>query len=199
MHPGLRTPADDLNVPISRLAERCIVQALLVLLRTDNFDDITVSQIAAKAGVNRSSYYRHFPSKTAVVERYYEALLVGFRETALEGRLPRTMEQYLEAMFSYYVARSEDLLTLHRRGLSHWLLPSLTRAFDPGPGPLPRELATAYHAGGVFASFLWWFDRSMDDTPRAMARRSCALLPPGWVPLLLRDDMTASTTEPRSS
>ena len=44
-----------------------IAQALLQLMETAPFAAITVQQIAARAGVNRSTYYRHFSGKEDVL------------------------------------------------------------------------------------------------------------------------------------
>ena len=46
----------------SNLSE-CIVQSLLLLLQDKAIDEISVKEIVEKAGVNRSTYYRHFRTK----------------------------------------------------------------------------------------------------------------------------------------
>lgn len=45
-----------------------LAQALLILLKDHEFDQITISQLTEKAGVNRSTYYRHFASKQQLAQ-----------------------------------------------------------------------------------------------------------------------------------
>ena len=43
--------------------KRCIMDALLQLMHTKDYDDITITDITERAGVSRMSYYRNYHSK----------------------------------------------------------------------------------------------------------------------------------------
>ena len=45
------------NPAVPDLTE-CMIQSVLILLRDKTLEEITVKEIAEKAGVNRSTYYR---------------------------------------------------------------------------------------------------------------------------------------------
>lgn len=47
-----------------------IADALLILMTKKDYKDITIGEIVDKAGVNRSTYYRHFEKKDDVI-RYF--------------------------------------------------------------------------------------------------------------------------------
>ena len=49
-----------------------IVQALFKLMDSYEFDKISVSLIAEKAGVGRATFYRYFKSKEDVIIFYFE-------------------------------------------------------------------------------------------------------------------------------
>ena len=44
-----------------------IINALIDLMKEKNFDAISVSEITARAGVSRVSYYRNFDSKEDIL------------------------------------------------------------------------------------------------------------------------------------
>ena len=60
---------------ITPLLKTCIVHALLLLLEEKELDAISVTEIVARAGVNRSTYYRHFSSKADVARYFYAVRL----------------------------------------------------------------------------------------------------------------------------
>ncbi|MCL2090811.1 MAG: TetR/AcrR family transcriptional regulator [Micrococcales bacterium] len=101
---------------------RCLLfGALSELMKEQGFDAVTLSQVAARAGVGRTAVYNHFPDK--------EALLVGLVmhetnswATALEAALVgvddpvEQLRTYVHAQLvlkpDYYYAPGEDLRQL---------------------------------------------------------------------------------------
>ena len=65
-----------------------IAQALLQLMETAPFAAITVQQIAARAGVNRSTYYRHFSGKEDVLLHYLDQLMTRYEAALPQRSLP---------------------------------------------------------------------------------------------------------------
>ncbi|WP_369528982.1 TetR/AcrR family transcriptional regulator, partial [Dubosiella newyorkensis] len=47
----------------SQFLRSCIFEALMILLQQKRYEEITVSEIANKAGVSRMTYYRTYSSK----------------------------------------------------------------------------------------------------------------------------------------
>ncbi len=56
-------------------ADEAITQAFFKLLENNDFDKITVSQIIKKAGVNRSTFYRHYVDKYEILEHIKQITL----------------------------------------------------------------------------------------------------------------------------
>lgn len=52
-------------------AKDYIIDALFLLMEKEDFEKITVTQICAKAGVSRLSYYRLFSSKEDIVKSFF--------------------------------------------------------------------------------------------------------------------------------
>ncbi|GAB2613009.1 TetR/AcrR family transcriptional regulator [Pseudactinotalea suaedae] len=100
-----------------------LFSALARLMDATGFDTLTMSDIAAEAGVGRTSVYNHFADKESLLIGYIEhetgAFLVGLRE-ALEG-----------------VTDPEERLRVYIRQQM-----SLTTTYHPAPGPDLRSLVS---------------------------------------------------------
>ena len=67
-----------------------IVSALIDLMREKNFEAISVSEITARAGVSRVSYYRNFDSKEDILTGSLKDLMDHFAEeiNTIPGHTP---------------------------------------------------------------------------------------------------------------
>ena len=53
------------------LIQNCVMEALLQLMKKKNYTEISVGEIAARAGVHRATFYRHFKDKYDIMNYYY--------------------------------------------------------------------------------------------------------------------------------
>jgi len=74
-------------------SKQMIADAMAVLLRERDFNDITLSQIADHAGVNRMTLYRHFKSKDKII--LYLALKLLEKRQARIGVTDMPMKELL--------------------------------------------------------------------------------------------------------
>lgn len=91
-------------------------QALLALALERDLDEITIGDVAERAGVNRSSFYQHYSDKDTVLADSLESVLddaaAQFR-VQLQERPVRGMP----AEFGRYLAHVADFAPLYRRVL----------------------------------------------------------------------------------
>lgn len=100
-----------------READEKIRAAFLQLYEERNIDDITVSGIIRAAGVNRSTFYAHYPDKYALMDAVEEDFLqqmVGiFRNSPTLGLM--LGQQPNEEAWKDYFGRLVDLLQANKR------------------------------------------------------------------------------------
>ena len=163
----------------SAAAERMrgyIVEALFQLMAQKPFDEITAGEIAARAGVDRSTYYRHFKSKQAVLRSFLDTALPN--PPALASQSGR--QEAFEEFFVQCNQHRRELLLLYSAGLSGLLAERFSRPALLCPdGPAGWQYAAACRLGGVAGCLLFWLSRQMQDAPAEMARMLNATLPPG--------------------
>lgn len=170
----------------SEMMKEYITQSLLILLENDEYINISIGAITEKAGVNRSTYYRNFESKDSIIRFYYEGIMENYlnENSSREG----SMQEYLSGMFHAFLSHKDDLLLLHRKGLSHLMLDTLNSFFasNTTEASISEQFELYYHTGGIFNSMLLWFEEGMITTPSDLAKISISFLPDSFTPFLLR-------------
>ena len=74
-------------LPFSNFTKRnlftrqCIGQAITELLKSGDFEHITVSDIVKKAGVSRMTFYKYYHTKNDVIKDYMQEIIAGYLET----------------------------------------------------------------------------------------------------------------------
>lgn len=143
-----------------------ITEALLKLMKNQNFNDIAIRQICEEAGVGRASFYRNFESKEDVISRHLKKLLDNWWITAIQ----KPDFNLVEAIFSHYWEQRELSILLYKQGLAHLSLQSIQEAC--GPKPEQSNIVaytTAYFSYGLYGWIEEWFKRGMQETPKEMA------------------------------
>lgn len=148
-----------------------MAEALLLLLRHTPYERITVGDIVKKAGVNRSTYYRHFDTKEAVVRFYYDGIMRECSE-AFQQANDMDFRLYMRTRFETLYAHREDLLNLHRAGLSHLLLEVLMERFRfeelQKRSTTEEQFRISFQLGGIYNNMILWFSHGMAESPEQM-------------------------------
>lgn len=169
----------------SKRMKQYISESLLILLEKKSYTDITICEISNKAGVNRSTYYRHFNSKEEIVEFYYSTILKNYVQT-----IPEEIQlyDYLLNMFKYYLKHKKQLILLHKSKLSYLLLNSLNIDFHQQTSfkSFEEKCQVYYHTGGIFNFLLLWFENDMNISPQDLAKAAVSLLPSNTKPIFTK-------------
>ena len=181
------------------------MEALLQLMKKKNYTEISVGEIAARAGVHRATFYRHFTSKDDVLRCCLSRML---KEAKGNRELLRTdFAAFIRPVRCFLSFRKQNafyenktqMLLLNQAGLSGQLLDVLNDyfRFDAIPdivtdGP-EEETGTesgagearastniekyrmAYRIGGIYSCLLLWFSHDMRETPEEMTRIAASI------------------------
>ncbi|MBF6170786.1 TetR/AcrR family transcriptional regulator [Nocardia blacklockiae] len=158
---------------------RRLQQAALELYRIQGFDQTTAAEIAARAGVNERTFFRHFPDKrevlfdgeadlrTALMQAIaeapqglspFEVLLCAFRKTARNLERNRPFSDPRWKVIAVTPALRERELAKHA-----WLTDAVAealrqRGIDAGPAGLAARTGWAAYQHAVQA----WLDEPAD-------------------------------------
>lgn len=169
------------------LIQSCVEKALLQLMKTKNYNDIAVGEIAGQAGIHRATFYRHFASKEEVLRC---CLFEMLPKNGSATEVPKTdFESFIYPVFQAFYENREQLLLLNKAGLSGQLLDVLKEYFsfdeipdaagtadaaggisDAQDGPNIRKFQMAFRIGGIYSCLLLWFSHNMRETPAEMTK-----------------------------
>ncbi|WP_041864998.1 helix-turn-helix domain-containing protein [Sphingomonas sp. MM-1] len=150
--------------------------ALIALAGEKPFVDLTVAEIARRASVGYATFFRHFPSKEALLADIAEALIRD-----MLGLMGPLMQQTETRAASLELARFVDA----RRPICHALLVGAgdtlrreitVRAIQLAAenrveiaDGLPTELLSVHSVGATLNIIAWWLERGGAIGPEAMA------------------------------
>lgn len=165
--------ATDKRIIANNRTKRRIIRALVRLMGEKHFSDITVSDIVARAGVARASYYRNFSSKEDVIASAGAIIIDDFRQKTIgENRSVLEYESILR-MFRYFRAYRTSLLTLHRAGFTSMYMQMFGEFIEDVAGDMPyndiRRYCLPFYSGAVFTVFVAWLEEGMKESPEEMA------------------------------
>lgn len=153
--------------------------ALVELIREKPFDEITVQEILDRAGVGRSTFYKHYRDKDDLflsdVEDFFEMASTALtRKRASPERLAPVTElfSHIFDVREFYAAlvasgKINDVLALGRGFFARSIEERLRLA---GVAMDSAQSSAQAHAlaGSLFALLDWWIDHGMKTEPKEM-------------------------------
>lgn len=160
----------------SQFTKECIMEALLQLMQTKDYDAITITDLTRRAGVSRMSYYRNYHSKDEILTDYMYRIITEYARDLNFSTIRsgfQTYEHILQSLkylrkYKDYVLclqkanRSEILL----QGLDRYML-SVTNAFEK---TFFEKCELYYYSGALYNIFLHWIREGMQEDIETIAQ-----------------------------
>lgn len=156
--------------------------ALLALLARKPFDQITIRDICAEAGVHYATFFRHHPSKEALLDDIAKDQIQQLNRLTLAIRGAEDYQAGFRALCAYVEDHRSLWSTLLNGGAGaamreEWLRQSRIVAASEAPVSswLPVELGTICAASLIAETVAWWVAQppgaySVDDVARILHR-----------------------------
>lgn len=152
----------------SEFVKRCFGQALMLLMRDKKLNSISVTDIAAKAGISRMTYYRNFASKEHVLRTYMQILAQDYaKKLDGEGAPHRDRAHILQAVQCF--RENLDFVTcLEQEELSYILLEGISDFLmsckEDSHENFERACSLQYYAGALFNVCMYWYRTGMEKS-----------------------------------
>lgn len=176
----------DLRV---RRTRKMLLEALMELTVERGYANITVRDIAERAMVNRSTFYRHYLDKDDLLMQYMDEVFAQVAvpveppsaqppEPDPDGvpigllRLIEHLQTYSEFYRVMLSEKGDSAFTERFRKNSEKRYRYLISLWgkEPGPNDPPVELRLSYVSRAGIGAFWWWLDNNQPCTPEQLAR-----------------------------
>lgn len=167
-------------------SKQWMLDALIALMSEKPFAQITISEIASRAQLDRRTFYRHFKTKEDIIIHRIRQLSEHFEHIIRRQEPLRTKEIALY-FFGLCAGDKELLGLLYTHKLLPLLLYELNTIFPEHHNryhgdaeiyaPYDEDYALAYHVGGFWNVLLRWLGDGMEKTPEELAETVASFLP----------------------
>ena len=154
-------------------SRRYIVQALFRLMREYDYEKITVTDIARKAGVGRATFYRYFKTKEEIIALYFESTTKEFM--VAQRFYPRCREDYVRRVCDILLLfreQEEPLRLLRKARLEYLYLDFLNKSFAETferDHPQENRYAPYLYAGMLYNVSFAWLDGGFYESAEELA------------------------------
>lgn len=176
----------DRRITRTRIAIR---NAFVSLIEEKGFDGLTISDIAARADINRGTFYLHYRDKYELLERTIDEVVQDF-ENIVIGTKPLTTpdfastdqplpiivetfhyikanERLIRALFS--LSGANNLIMKIRKEMNKNLIPRLQNGQNEENFLVPKEYLIAYIMHAHLGIIQSWLESGCQETPQEMA------------------------------
>lgn len=162
--------------------EQALESALLKLMRGKSVDQITTTELCREAGINRNTFYAHYPNPTSLLERveneFIGVIVAIIDDTVKDQGYSMLLQRVFEAILEH---KALSLVLLSRNGDPNYLRRVIETARGPvieywrGLGAeLSREdldILFTFLSHGSKQVILNWAENGFDQTPEELARK----------------------------
>ena len=168
--------------------QRELELGLLEMMKTQRFEDISISELCAGLQVPRKTFYRYFDSKDGCLFGLIDHTLLsyeGFNYAYLASG-KRTLQRELEQFFLFWHENSSLLDVLRSSGLSGMLIERaisfaltdtvMPRRFLPEDPEIMKKHVTMFGVCGLLSMVLSWHEGGFSESATELSKIATRLL-----------------------
>jgi len=168
--------------------QRELELGLLEAMKTQRYEDISISELCGTLGIPRKTFYRYFDSKDGALYGMIDHTLLdyeGFNFGYLNSG-KRTLQRELEQFFLFWLEKKALLDVLHSSGLSGILIECainfaltdtvMPRRFLPEDTEEMQKHITMFGVCGLLSMVLSWHVGGFTESTTQMARIAARLI-----------------------
>ena len=151
------------NIEANEITRECIESALILLMKEKSFNEISITDIAKKAGVSRTAYYRNYSSKEDILSNYLQNII---KETSKILTNYNTLTETYESWIAFlknmgkYASKYKLLLSA---GYGDTILNEFKKCFNKNVTIDQTQLyySNCYWAGALYSVLTEWISNDM--------------------------------------
>ncbi len=159
------------NKETNRLTREAICTALVLLMKNQTFDKISITDLVKRAGVSRTAYYSNYSSKQEILYDLVDSLILEINEKLLpytdesngKAKYPR---EFIKVMLNVFYQRKNIYKTLYEAHFNHIILDRLNQSMLSRLQDKSNEniYRIYFNAGALYNVFSKWIQSEMTET-----------------------------------
>lgn len=165
--------------------QRSLELGLLKLMLTENYEDISISDLCSRLQIPRKAFYRYFSGKEGALYALVDHTMLEFYGGAAHIPDTGTPMGDLRSFFLFWYENKALLDALSRNGLTSILAERATvlvrqeRLFAKSilsGGALQQELMLTFVLNGLFSMVFCWHEQGFSISPAEMSQVAVSIL-----------------------
>ena len=177
-----------------REIERCLFE----ILKTKNYDDISITELCERMGMPRKAFYRYFDSKDDALSALIDHSMSQYSGFVVDrsGESNRSLVAEIEEYFVFWYGKRELLYALDRSELIGFLIERIINyplgdrieiaKFLPNDDERRRDRVMKFAFCGLVYTMICWYREGFKTSTREMAESACRMLREPLFPALDR-------------
>lgn len=159
------------NKETNRLTREAICTALVLLMKKESFNKISITDIVRRAGVSRTAYYSNYSSKQEILYDLVDSLISEVNQKLLPYTDERTGKAkqpriFIKVMFEVFYEQQNIYKTLYNAHFNHIILDRLNDSMlshlkDRSDENIYRIY---FNAGALYNVFSKWIQSDLSKT-----------------------------------
>lgn len=152
-----------------KTAKDFIIEGLLMLMAQKPYNEITITEVAERAGVNRVTFYRIFRTKDEVIEAHLASCDESYKQASSSSFEQNGLYQVL----TYFERNRKTISLLYKSGAEHLLLKHILDGWHYTE--TTNNLAAYIQSAWAHFIVGWakeWYRRGMKETPEELFKLS---------------------------
>ena len=147
----------------------CIIESFINLLKKQNFNDVSITEICSNAKVSRNSFYRNFNSKEDILKKYIDNITDKFVSSQTFKYSNERFNDYIVMLFEHLTKQKNFALLLYKNQLLYLVKDEFDKYFIKDSKSKSEKYNRMYIAGGMFNIFEFWLTSGAKETPSELS------------------------------
>ena len=157
----------------SRFNRMCIGETLIELLKEKDFKKIKISHVVKKAGVSRTTFYKHYDTLEEVLYDYMNEIVADYTIQRKDSFKMNSLYDYETILFTFqfFDHYSDFFQIIAKNNMYSILIDAINRFMTRYFYSDKYNLYELYcYSGGILNIFIKWEEQNKDAAPEEIAQ-----------------------------
>ncbi len=165
-----------MRLQAEKYVDEYITNALFTLMKRKKYDDISITEIANKAGVGRVSFYRNFNSKEDIIKNWIEDTTNNFLKSSDINFKKDSTKDYFIKLFNHLEKYKEESFLIYKANLIHLLKSVFENKLLSIHQKEYDNYKSYFLAGGIFNVYYFWLINGCKESSEEIADKLVDLM-----------------------